>query len=63
MILAELSVVEIAAEYNLPVEQIFVPSDRLKIAYKNQHNCLALEDARVIIREILSAQSNLDTTR
>ena len=30
---AELSVAEIAAEYNLPVEQIFALGDRLEIAY------------------------------
>ena len=59
---ADLSIAEIAAEYNLPVEQIFALCDRLEIAYKNQDTCLALEDAKAVILAILSARSNLDTT-
>ena len=60
---ADLSIAEIAAEYNLPVEQIFALCDRLKIAYKNQYTCLALEDAKAVILKILSAQSNSDINR
>ena len=52
---ADLSIAEIATEYNLPVEQIFALCDRLEIAYKNQNTCLALEDAKEVILAILSA--------
>lgn len=58
---AELSVAEIAAAYNLPVEQLFALCDQLNIAYKNQYTCLALEDAKAVILKILSTQSHLDT--
>ncbi|BAU63616.1 hypothetical protein STA3757_09820 [Stanieria sp. NIES-3757] len=55
---ADLSIADIAAEYHLPVEKIFQLCDRFKIAYKNQHTCLALEDAKAVISEILSTQPN-----
>ena len=51
---AELSIADIAAEYNLEVKQIFHLCDRLKIVYKNQATCLALEDAKAIINIILA---------
>ena len=46
---ADLSIEQIAAQYNLPVEQIFALGERLEIAYKNQYTCLALEDAKAVI--------------
>ena len=57
---AELSIAEIAAEYQIEVEKIFALCDRFKITYKNEHTCLALEDAKAIIMEILSADANKD---
>jgi hypothetical protein len=51
---ADLSIAEIAADYNLPVEEVLVLCDRLGIAYKNPQTRLALEDAKAIISEILS---------
>ncbi|MGK7936421.1 MAG: translation initiation factor IF-2 [Xenococcaceae cyanobacterium] len=60
---ADLSIEQIAAQYNLPVEQIFALCERLEIAYKNQYTCLALEDAKAVILSILSAQSNPDASR
>ncbi|MDJ0687282.1 MAG: translation initiation factor IF-2 [Xenococcaceae cyanobacterium MO_188.B32] len=59
---ADLSIAEIPAADNLPVEQVFTLCARLEIAYKNQNTCLALEDAKAVILAILSARSNLDTT-
>ncbi|GAB4541461.1 MAG: hypothetical protein Tsb0014_33390 [Pleurocapsa sp.] len=55
---AELSIADIAAEYNLEVEKIFALCDRLKITYKNERTCLALEDAKAVITKILSDSAN-----
>lgn len=55
---AELSIADIAAEYQIEVEKIFALCDRFKITYKNERTCLALEDAKAIIMEILSADAN-----
>ena len=57
---AELSIADIAAEYQIEVEKIFALCDRFKITYKNECTCLALEDAKMIIMEILSAEANSD---
>lgn len=51
---ADLSIAEIAADYNLPLEEVLVLCDQLGIAYKNPQTRLALEDAKAIISEILS---------
>jgi predicted DNA-binding protein YlxM (UPF0122 family) len=53
---ADLSIAEIAAEYNLSVEQVFQLCHKLNIAYKNEDTCLALEDAKAVISQILSAK-------
>ncbi|MEC4986087.1 MAG: translation initiation factor IF-2 [Oscillatoria sp. PMC 1068.18] len=55
---ADLSIAEIAAEYNLSVEQVFHLCDQLGIAYKNQQTNLALEDAKAIISQILSQKTS-----
>jgi hypothetical protein len=51
---ADLSIAEIAADYNLPVEEVLALCDRLGIAYKNPQTRLALEDAKATISQILS---------
>lgn len=51
---ADLSIAEIAIDYNLPVEEVLVLCDRLGIAYKTSNSRLALEDAKEIISQILS---------
>lgn len=56
---ADLSISEIAAEYNLSVEKVFTLCDRLKIAYKNERTYLALEDAKAVITSILAEENNL----
>ncbi len=51
---ADLSIAEIATDYNLAVEQVFHLCDGLGIAYKNARTRLPLEDAKAIISKILS---------
>ena len=51
---AELSIAEIASEYQLSVEAVFSLCDRLDIGYKNPQTNLALEDAKAVISQILS---------
>ena len=53
---ADLSIAEIAADYNLPEEDVLALCNQLGIAYKNPQTRLALEDAKAIISEILSRQ-------
>lgn len=55
---AELSIADIAAEYNLEEQAVFELCDRFKINYKNERTCLALEDAKTIIMEILAVKNN-----
>ena len=54
---ADLSIADIATEYNLSVEEIFRLCNQMGINYKNQETCLALEDAKAIISQILSRQT------
>ena len=56
---ADLSIADIAAEYDLPVETVFHLCDRLGVTYKNQQTNLALEDAKTIVSQILSQRSEL----
>ena len=60
---AELSIADLAAEYQIEEQTIFELCDRFKINYKNERTCLALEDAKIIILEILAAKNNLETDR
>jgi hypothetical protein len=55
---ADLSIAEIAADYNLPEAEVMVLCDRLGIAYKNPQTRLALEDAKAIISQILSQRQS-----
>ncbi len=54
---ADLSIADIAAEYNLSVKAVFHLCDQLGVTYKNQQTNLALEDAKAVIVQILSHQS------
>ena len=60
---ADLSIADIAVEYNLSVETVCHLCDRLGIVYKNQQTCLALEDAKAIISHILSGSSHSNDFR
>jgi hypothetical protein len=51
---ADLSIAEIAAEYELPPEEVCHLCEQLRIAYKTQETRLPLEDAKAIISKILS---------
>ena len=58
---ADLSIADIAAEYNLSVETVFQLCDQLGITYKNQQTNLALEDAKAIMTQILSQKADSPT--
>ncbi|NHC33503.1 translation initiation factor IF-2 [Scytonema millei] len=60
---ADLSIAEIAADYNLPAAEVMVLCDRLGIAYKNPQTRLALEDAKAIISQILSQRQSETSDR
>jgi hypothetical protein len=51
---ADLSIAEIASDYNLPVEEVCRLCDRLGIAYKHPQTRLALEDAKAIMAYIMA---------
>ena len=55
---AELSIADLAAEYQIEEQTVFELCDRFKINYKNERTCLALEDAKAIILEILKTKNN-----
>lgn len=55
---ADLSIAEIAADYNLPEAEVLALCDRLGIAYKTSKTRLALEDAKTIISQILAQQQS-----
>jgi hypothetical protein len=57
---ADLSIGEIAADYNLPVEEVLHLCEQLGIAYKNPQTRLALEDAKAVISNILSQRQSSD---
>ena len=58
---ADLSIADIAAEYDLPVAQVCYLSEQLAIAYKTQETNLILEDAKAIISKILSERQGSAT--
>jgi hypothetical protein len=55
---ADLSIAEIAADYNLPVEEVLRLCNQLGIAYKSPQTRLALEDAKAVISNILSQRQD-----
>jgi len=59
---ADLSIAEIAEDYNLPVEEVLNLCERLGIAYKTTKTRLALEDAKAIISQVLSQRHSLGTS-
>jgi len=59
---ADLSIAEIAEDYNLPVEEVLNLCERLGIAYKTTNTRLALEDAKAIISQVLSQRHSLGTS-
>ena len=59
---ADLSITEIAAEYDLSTEEVCHLCEQLSIAYKTQETRLALEDAKAVISTILSQRENSKLT-
>ena len=59
---ADLSIEEIAEDYNLPVETVLSLCDRLGIAYKHPRTRLALEDAKAIMSAIIAQRQQEDST-
>ena len=59
---ADLSIAEIAADYNLSEAEVMVLCDRLGIAYKNPQTRLALEDAKAVISQILSQRQSSEAS-
>ena len=57
---ADLSIAEIAQDYNLPVEVVCRLCDQLGITYKNPQTRLALEDAKAIMANIIAQNQKLD---
>ncbi len=53
---ADLSILDIAEDYNLSVEAVLSLCDRLGISYRNAQTRLALEDAKAIIAEVTVLQ-------
>ena len=51
---ADLSIVEIAEDYSLPVEDVLRLCNKLGISYSTPQTRLALEDAKAVIDEILA---------
>jgi hypothetical protein len=56
---ADLSIAEIAEDYNTCVEQVCLLCDRLGISYTAPQTRLALEDAKAVILAILAAKEGL----
>ena len=59
---AELSIADLAAEYQIEEQTVFELCDRFKINYKNERTCLALEDAKTIILEILAVKNGSEAS-
>ncbi len=58
---ADLSIAEIAEDYNLSEQDVLALCDQLGIAYKSSKTRLALEDAKIIISHVLTQiQSSSD---
>ena len=58
---ADLSIAEIAVDYDLSLEEVFRLCDQLEISYKNPQTRLALEDVKAIISKILSQRHDSGT--
>ncbi|PIG91363.1 translation initiation factor IF-2 [Gloeocapsopsis sp. IPPAS B-1203] len=55
---ADVSIAELAADYNLTVEEVFSLCDRLGIAYKSSKTRLPLEDAKAIISHAIEKNNS-----
>lgn len=60
---ADLSIAEIAEDYNVPVEAVLKLCDQLGIAYKTPQTRLALEDAKAIMSRIMTQGESPESTQ
>lgn len=58
---ADLSIAEIASDYDASVTEVLSICVSLRIAYKNQDTRLALEDAKAIISAIMAQKRQSGT--
>ncbi|MEM6446606.1 MAG: translation initiation factor IF-2 [Cyanobacteria bacterium J06642_2] len=54
---ADMSIADLAEDYNLEVAQVIALCEELKIPYRNAETYLALEDAKSIINRARAATS------
>lgn len=59
---ADLSITEIAEDYNLPVETVLKLCDQLGIAYQHSQTRLALEDAKALMSYIIAQCQSPEST-
>ena len=55
---ADVSIAELATDYNLTVEEVFSLCDHLGIAYKSSKTRLPLEDAKAIISHAIEKNNS-----
>ncbi|MUL36952.1 translation initiation factor IF-2 [Gloeocapsopsis dulcis] len=55
---ADVSIAELATDYNLTVEEVFFLCERLGIAYKSSKTRLPLEDAKAIISHAIEKNNS-----
>ena len=55
---ADLSITEIAEDYNLPVETVLQLCDQLGLAYQHSQTRLALEDAKALMSKITAQRQS-----
>jgi hypothetical protein len=60
---ADISIAEVAADYQITVEQAFDLCQHLGIPYQSAETRLPLEDAKAIISLILSARTSTEGDR
>lgn len=58
---ADVSIAELATDYNLTVEEVFSLCEQLGIAYKSSKTRLPLEDAKAIISQVTEKNSESQT--
>lgn len=60
---ADLSITDIAEDYNVPVEDVLQLCDLLGITYKSPRTRLALEDAKAIMSQLMAKNHEISGER
>lgn len=58
---ADISIQEIAEDFNVQVDEVFRLCNEMGISYKHSQTRLALEDAKAIMSHLLVQQQNSDS--